>query len=633
MLISLETIEYLLITLNQILTAGIAITAVALLIYSFQFNLRDRVARTFALILVCVAIIYSGESISSTLESVKEVNLFLRLEWVGIILLPATYLHFSDALLATTGRPSRWKRFWAIRATYLVCALFLITLPFPSLFGEVSYEQPSAPQLEPTIVTLLFSIFYMALMVMSWYNFIRAYRRTTTSTSRRRMAYLITGSLAPAIGSFPFMLFGSGIAQRFSIVFWLIAVLSNLLVGGLVVLMAYAVAFFGVSWTDRMVKSRLLKWLLRGPVTANLVLGLSTIIRRVGEAFGNPYNAYVPVVTVVTILLMQFSITIFFPMIERWLFFGKDKDDLQRLRTFEDRFITVNDLTQFMELLLAAICDRLQSPGGFIAVLKNGKVELMITVGKNRYKQEDVNNGLDEMLSEKEGYIDLYQWGIDLVIPLVDTTEEKEVMLGIVGVSEVGKNEFDHEQVASIHLLAERAKLALRDRATQEQVFDTFQSLQSDVEVIQRMRAAGRFDGSQLLVELPDISNGDVVQWVKEALTHYWGGPRLTQSPLLRLKVVNDAIETHDGSSANALRSVLREAIERIKPEGDRRFTGEWILYNILEMKFVEGRKVRDIAMRLALSEADLYRKQRVAIETIAREITQMEMQARHNEM
>jgi hypothetical protein len=46
-------------------------------------------------------------------------------------------------------------------------------------------------------------------------------------------------------------------------------------------------------------------------------------------------------------------------------------------------------------------------------------------------------------------------------------------------------------------------------------------------------------------------------------------------------------------------------------------------------MKFLEGRKVREIAMRLALSEADLYRKQRVAIEAVANAIIEMEQQAR----
>ncbi len=49
--------------------------------------------------------------------------------------------------------------------------------------------------------------------------------------------------------------------------------------------------------------------------------------------------------------------------------------------------------------------------------------------------------------------------------------------------------------------------------------------------------------------------------------------------------------------------------------------------FNILEMKFVEGRKVRDVATRLAMSEADLYRKQRVAIEEVARIVLDMERQ------
>jgi hypothetical protein len=77
---------------------------------------------------------------------------------------------------------------------------------------------------------------------------------------------------------------------------------------------------------------------------------------------------------------------------------------------------------------------------------------------------------------------------------------------------------------------------------------------------------------------------------------------------------------------------VLREAIDRVKPEGEKRYTSEWILYNILDMKFMEGRKVREIAMRLAVSEADLYRKQRIAIEAVAREIVEMENQAREQE-
>jgi len=97
---------------------------------------------------------------------------------------------------------------------------------------------------------------------------------------------------------------------------------------------------------------------------------------------------------------------------------------------------------------------------------------------------------------------------------------------------------------------------------------------------------------------------------------------------------VEQAVRDHDDNAVNALRAVLRAAIERLKPEGQRKFTTEWILYNILDMKFLQNRRVREVAMRLALSEADLYRKQRVAVEEVAQAIRVMEQEvedkARH---
>jgi hypothetical protein len=123
-------------------------------------------------------------------------------------------------------------------------------------------------------------------------------------------------------------------------------------------------------------------------------------------------------------------------------------------------------------------------------------------------------------------------------------------------------------------------------------------------------------------------TQADLVQMVRDALGHYWGGPRLTESPLLRLKIVRRSMQEGEENPVNALRTILRRGIERVRPGGERRFTPEWMLYNILEMKFLEGRKVRDVAMRLAMSEADLYRKQRVAIKAVADAIAEMEREA-----
>ena len=55
----------------------------------------------------------------------------------------------------------------------------------------------------------------------------------------------------------------------------------------------------------------------------------------------------------------------------------------------------------------------------------------------------------------------------------------------------------------------------------------------------------------------------------------------------------------------------------------------EWTLYNIVDLRFIQGYKVRDVAKRLVMSEADLYRKQRLAIEEVARVLADMERAVR----
>jgi DNA-directed RNA polymerase specialized sigma subunit len=53
----------------------------------------------------------------------------------------------------------------------------------------------------------------------------------------------------------------------------------------------------------------------------------------------------------------------------------------------------------------------------------------------------------------------------------------------------------------------------------------------------------------------------------------------------------------------------------------------EWVVYNILESRFVQGRSIREVAARMAISESDFYRKQRVAIEQLADTLVAMELE------
>lgn len=615
-------------TTNQILMAGVAITALALLLYSLSFNLKDRVARSFAIILGCLVIVYVAESLSSVMVNARELEIWLRIPWIGIVFLPSAYLHFSDAVLATTGKPSLGKRRWAIRLFYLFSLLFLIGLPTGLLIGELNTTESPTPFLEPTWLTDIFVLFYILAMSMSWYNFVRAFMRSVTTSGRRRMGYLLVSSIAPSLGAFPFILFSSGFAARHVIVFWTLSVVINFLVGGLVVVMAYSVAFFGANLPDRTVKSRLFKWILRGPVVASLSLALTTIIRRIGVNFGVEYNAFVPITMVATILLGEYLITLFFPLLERWFLYGNDKKEIEMLLQLEERLITPNDLRQFLEAIMAALCDRLQAQGAYLVAMNASGLELIIKVGKTFFDKSTAIDELDRLLIKNNEFEEIFQWGEDVLVPLTDEDEEDRlILMGLLGIAKTRFDELSEDDHQAISAFKQRVTLALHDRRLQDSVFRSLGELSTKVAYIQQMRAAGRFDQSSILLGDVPLESTDMAQIVKDALTHYWGGPKLTESPLMRLKIVKEAINSYDGNAANALRSILRGAIDRIKPEGDRRFTGEWVLYNILDMKFLEGKKVREIALRLAMSEADLYRKQRIAIEAVAKAILDMEVQ------
>lgn len=616
-------------TINQLLTAGIAITAFSLLLYALSFNLKDKVARSFAFIMGCVVVVFVAEAVASVVNSRQGIEAWSRIQWIGLVFLPTAYLQISDAILATTGRPSRGRRTLLIKFTYVISVGFLITIPLNLLVGPLVTDNVVVPHLERTPLTWVFSGYYLVGMIWAWVNFGRAFRRTLTRSSQRRMAYLIAGAVAPALGSYPYLLFGSDFAFSHPYIFWGIAVISNVSVSFLIILMAYSVAFFGVPWPDRVIKRRLVKWVMRGPVTASTVLAVVTLFRRAGGIF----TELAPVVLVGSLLLMQYLITMLAPIWER-LFLDQDQQPLQIIQVLEERLLTREDLKQLLEAILAAACDRLQVEEAFLASVNLEGLELLVTVGSlESVPEEDFSSQILEVVNDKFVQTDdhhLFSWGDYWLTPIF-RKNDPETLLGIIGIEQPSQELFKEHREA-FFTLVERANQALEDRFMQFQVFASLENITPQMGRLQRLRAAARYDGSRVLTARNgdlELDENTLAEWVKDALTDYWGGPRLSESPLLELHIVQRALDDHEGISVKAVRSILREAIERIRPEGTRKFTLEWVLYNILEMKFLRGRKVRDVAQRLAMSEANLYRKQKVAIDVVAKAIMEMELEAR----
>ncbi len=609
----------------QILNAGVAITAIALAMYALSFNFRDSVARTFMIILALVAVVFSSDTIANISNSSAIIQVWLQLRWAGVAFLPAAYFYFSDALLTLTGRPSRGRRTWLVRIFLLISLVWAILIPLRITAGTISPVQAPVPYLTTNPITFIFGAYYLAVIGLSFYNLARAVLRSNTTTTRRRLFYLFIGASAPAVTCVLFLFHGSALFARNPDFFWLLTILGAIVTGVALIVIAYVVSFFGLSWTDRAIKSRLFRWLMRGPFVAMMVLGATTVVRRYGLALGDPYIPYVPVVMVGTVLVLEYFITLLAPRLEKALFFEADREDLSLIRTLEERMLTEKDLDQFLEIIAASICDQLQVRGAFIAVLENGSIDYIIHAG-DRHILDKLPETSELIRAVQQSSREPVSLGSFRLIPLVYQVDiEQTRLFGVCGFPDGAVDAFLPEQITAVSLLADRATLALKDRALQMQVLNSLSVLQPEVDYIQELIANSSYNQKSIYRNGSAQVPGEFTDWVKDALTHYWGGPKLTNNPLLNLQLVQSASENYDGSKTNALRAVLKQAIEQSKPEGDRKFTSDWILYNILDLKFIQGEKVREVARKLAMSEADLYRKQRVALENIARIIMRQE--------
>jgi hypothetical protein len=471
----------------------------------------------------------------------------------------------------------------------------------------------------------------VGVLILSWYNFIRAFRRPVTQTSRRRMVYLIVSAVGPAVGSFPFLLYGSEFASRSSIVFWLLSVIANAAVIVSVIAMTYAVSFFGFPWTDRVIKSRLFRWVMRGPMTASLTLGVTTLLTRLGNQLNINNSAVVALAMVATIVIFEYLITMFAPIWERFLFYGTDREELEKIRTLEDRLLTTKDMRQFLEFVLASVCDRLQIPGANLIVNNKSVENFDVHTGSQKHIGSDEKSLIFEVLKVMDLSQPIHEFSGRSYIPLI---EEKvnfpPLLLGVIVIDRVIPYP-DAERIAAIKKLSARAVLALRDRAEQEQLFASLEMLTPQVSVIQDLLAASRIAQGRDMNGVHEVELHDLEKWTKDALSQIWGGPKLLQNPILQLNTIQNRIKEAKETPLNAVRDLLREAIAHLKPEGERQYTNEWLLYNLMDLKFLEGWKVKDVSHRLALSEADLFRKQRMAITAISRQIIEIEKLSNQN--
>jgi hypothetical protein len=364
---------------------------------------------------------------------------------------------------------------------------------------------------------------------------------------------------------------------------------------------------------------------------AILVIFIILALPEQERILGLPRDMILATLVVTVIVLWQVFISLGKPAIDR-LIFHRDRVEISWISELDRRLLTTTDLQQALENVLTALCELLRVRTGFIYNLtarQGPRLETRVgwpEVAERSLADIDVS-ALIEQKNGRDGYHFVIQNNFWFIIL---RNKARDRSLGLLGV-EARADTYDltpaEAEIAAF--LIEQAELALEDRRLQQEVFVALKNIIPEIERVQRLRSAIRYTGSPSLASLTEgnpVNQQEFPQMVRDALSHYWGGPKLTKSPLLNLQVVQGALNENDGSAVRALRSVLTQAIEKQRPEGERHMTAaEWLIYNILDLKFVQGMRVRDIAQRLAMSEADLYRKQRLAIEEVARTLFEME--------
>lgn len=630
---------------NETLATAIVVVAASMLLYNLTRNLHDRVARTSSVLLGTVTAAYIADVLVTLGPSASGHTSILRLQWIGIAFLPVATLHLSDALLATTGLPSRGRRRRIIRLLYLISAGFVLLAAFTN---QLIIPVPVLSPLEADGATislragpmfLVYVLHFAITTLVAFINVGRARRRCLTRSTRRRMGYLQFAMLTPALGIFPFsLLLGNG--QEYSVLGLLVVNAANVFVILMLAFLAYPLSFFGSRVPDRVVKSELLRFFVRGPMTAVVALATILLTDTSSRVLGFQSEQFMPFAVVTVILVWQWFIAVALPFVERWLIYGSEESDaLLNVQELSNRLLSRSDLIQLLEANLSAACDYLRVSSAFAAQETEGDPEIIAVVGATRPTpaalSEEFAHLQTTIAAEHDGRLQIMQWNNWWLIGLHSRRPGAAATrwVGLMGIQArsdtVNLNGDERRELA---LFARRAADTLDDLLLYADIVAALEGLLPQSHITTANRAAMDYAPPRESSSVEPVVD-DPAQFneqVRAALRHYWGGPGLTNSRLLELQVVQDALDDNEQNPVRALRTVLVRAIEMQKPDGERKLhSPEWTLYNILDLRFLKGAKVKEVGLKLAMSDADLYRKQRLAIDAVAETVLEMELTAR----
>lgn len=609
--------------------------AFSLLAYIALQNLNAPIARALCVLLAGVVVVFGGDVLLSEAQRESTILFLLRAQWLGVVCVPAGYLHLGDALLSQNGLTSARRR-WMVLAAYGLSLVFLALAVSGTMVVRDGVARGPLAQFTAGPLFWLFAI-YFALACFGGLRAVFQVRRTAlTATLRRRLAYLSFTFFAPALAVFPYLVAAGAIAIFPTWVLQLLSAAVNCVVAVMLIVMVYSIGMQGLLLPDRLIKQDFVRWGLYGPFVGVTLILFLRMVPPLARWIGLPSEMLLTFGVMVMTVIMPILVSRVRPYLDT-LIYAQDRAEIDYLRELPRHTFTYADLRSLLENTLVVVCGALRVETGFVAAPDESQGYTIKTlVGVRReIKQFVAEHPLIEVMAQaraapphEPGSVPPTESFVRCngfcLLPLRGPEGD---FLGALGVA-YPQGGLTTEARRLIGVMAHQMELALATVTMQQRLFDTLRGMAPEMESLQklntRLEQATPASLEELETEVALLP--EFPQLVKDALAHYWGGVKLSDSPLLGLRTVRRALGDQGGSPTRALQAVLRRAIENTRPtEQLDPSAQEWLMYNILEMRFLQGKRVRDTAERLAMSESDLYRKQRAAIEEVARQIALME--------
>src|SRR5690606_20725954 len=202
---------------------------------------------------------------------------------------------------------------------------------------------PSLSYLDAGPYFWVFAGYFALAVILALANIWKARQRCLTENSRKRMSYLLLGFFAPGVGVFPYLiaLSRSTTDIQSGVLVLILSLVVNLAVAAMLVLMSYTVVYFGVLTPDRVVRYRLLRFFMRGPVVAILVILAIQITPPVERILGLPRDVILFSIITGVIVLSQLALSVTKSAVDR-LIYREDREEIAWLRELDRRMLATS---------------------------------------------------------------------------------------------------------------------------------------------------------------------------------------------------------------------------------------------------------------------------------------------------